>query len=85
MYHYISEAPRGADTVRKDLSLAGLDFELQLRYLANEGYHSVSLYDLALYLRRGAPLPEKPIVLTFDDGYRGRLHRGLSPPAEIRI
>jgi len=70
MYHYISDPPRGADMVRRDLSLAGSDFEVQLRYLASEGYHSVSLYDLLMHLQRGAALPEKPIALTFDDGYK---------------
>jgi peptidoglycan/xylan/chitin deacetylase (PgdA/CDA1 family) len=70
MYHYISDAPNGADRVRRDLSLSGADFELQLRYLANEGYHSVSLQDLVMHIQRGAALPERPIVLTFDDGYK---------------
>jgi len=41
-----------------------------LRYLQAQGYQSISLYDLVDYLNRGRLLPPKPVVLTFDDGYR---------------
>jgi peptidoglycan/xylan/chitin deacetylase (PgdA/CDA1 family) len=44
-------------------------FKEQLAYLQREGYESVSLDDLALHLTVGKPLPSKPIILTFDDGY----------------
>jgi len=70
MYHYISDPPRGADEVRRDLSLPGPDFELQLRYLANESYQSITMQDLIRHIQRGAPLPPKPVLLTFDDGYK---------------
>ncbi len=70
MYHYVSDPPRGADSVRRDLSVTGPDFEVQLRYLANEGYHAVRLSDLVTYLQCGTTLPAKPIVLSFDDGYK---------------
>ena len=70
MYRYISDPPRGADSLRRDLSVTGADFELQLRYLAGEGYHAVHLSDLVAHLQRGMPLPNKPVVLTFDDGYK---------------
>ena len=70
MYHYISDPPRGANDIRLDLSLSGPDFELQLRYLINEGYHSISMQDLIMHIQQGTPLPAKPIILTFDDGYK---------------
>jgi peptidoglycan/xylan/chitin deacetylase (PgdA/CDA1 family) len=37
----------------------------------------VSLYDLVAYLNQGAPLPEKPVVITFDDGYRDNYENAL--------
>jgi len=70
MYHYISTPPEGADAIRRDLSVPPERFEAQLAYLRDRGYTSISLHDLALALQIGYPLPEKPIVLTFDDGYR---------------
>jgi peptidoglycan/xylan/chitin deacetylase (PgdA/CDA1 family) len=70
MYHYISDPPPGADAYRLDLSVSPAKFEEQLRYLRREGYESITLNDLALYLTVGQPLPPKPIILTFDDGYK---------------
>lgn len=70
MYHYISTPPQGANAVRRDLSVPPERFEAHLGYLREAGYTSVSLRDLVLALTIGLPLPERPIVLTFDDGYR---------------
>jgi peptidoglycan/xylan/chitin deacetylase (PgdA/CDA1 family) len=70
MYHHVEIPPVGADAIRRDLSIAPAAFEQQLRYLKQEGYESISLKDLALYLTLGKPLPDKAVVLTFDDGYR---------------
>jgi peptidoglycan/xylan/chitin deacetylase (PgdA/CDA1 family) len=70
MYHYVSELPPDADRLRRDLTVLPEEFAAQLQYLADAGYHPISLTDLYLYLTQGYPLPESPIVLTFDDGYR---------------
>jgi len=69
MYHYVSVPPPDADKYRLDLSVTPANFEAQMKYLAQEGYHPVRLVDLAEFLRNGKPLPLKPIVITFDDGY----------------
>jgi len=70
MYHHISVPSRGADTVRRDLSVSPENFEAQLRYLKQAGYQSITMQDLVYHLTLGWPLPEKPVLLTFDDGYR---------------
>ena len=70
MYHYVSELPPDADVYRRDLTISPEMFEAQLQYLDENDYHPITLTDLYLYLTEGYPLPEKPIVLTFDDGYR---------------
>ncbi len=44
-------------------------FEGYLDYLRRHRYSTVGLDDLHAHLTRGAALPRKPIVLTFDDGY----------------
>lgn len=44
-------------------------FEDDLRYLRDNGYTAVSVSELTEYFRRGKPLPAKPVMLTFDDGY----------------
>lgn len=40
-----------------------------MRYLVRSGYQPITLRDLIYHLTLGTPLPEKPIILTFDDGY----------------
>jgi len=44
--------------------------EAQIRALAEAGYTGISFDELQAYVLRGEPLPEKPVVITFDDGYR---------------
>lgn len=70
MYHYLSVPPADADIYRRDLSVTPDLFAKQLDRIAAEGYTVISLYDLYSALVSGAPLPEKPVVITFDDGYR---------------
>ncbi len=70
MYHYLSDAPPGADRYRRDLSVSPAQFEQHLVYLREQGYQAITLYDLLYHLTQGAPLPENPVVITFDDGYR---------------
>lgn len=69
MYHYISTPPTGADRYRLDLSVTPENFAAQMQWLADNGYHTITLTDLYDYLATGVPLPDKPIILTFDDGY----------------
>jgi len=70
MYHHVGVPPADAGEIRRDLSVSPADFEEQLLYLKQEGYESIGLLDLVLHLTRGEPLPDKPVILTFDDGYR---------------
>lgn len=70
MYHHVSDLPPDADVYRRDLTVSPEAFEAQLQYLERAGYHPVTLTDVYLNLTQGYPLPEKPVVLTFDDGYR---------------
>jgi len=46
------------------------DLEKQLDYLVSEGYHTVTVKHLLAAAEERAALPTKPIVITFDDGYR---------------
>ena len=70
MYHYISEIPLDADLYRRDLTVTPERFEAQLQYLKEQGYTAVRLTDIYETLLVGKPLPARPIVLTFDDGYK---------------
>jgi peptidoglycan/xylan/chitin deacetylase (PgdA/CDA1 family) len=69
MYHYVSLPPPGSDGYRINLSISPDMFREHVDYLANSGYITVSLYDLDDALEFGKRLPDKPVILTFDDGY----------------
>lgn len=45
------------------------DFEQQLIFLRKKGYTTISVVELSEGLAGRRPLPERPIVITFDDGY----------------
>ncbi|MCI6991639.1 MAG: polysaccharide deacetylase family protein [Clostridiales bacterium] len=63
MYHHIDE--EGND----DVNISSELFEAQMAALAEEGYTAVFPDDLAAYVYEGKALPDKPVVITFDDGY----------------
>ncbi len=44
-------------------------FESDLRYLTENGYHTIFVSELTEHLENNSPLPDKPVILTFDDGY----------------
>lgn len=69
MYHYISPLPEDADPIRTDLTIDPSLFRAHVQYLSEAGYTTISLAELDTALLTGAPLPPKPIILTFDDGY----------------
>lgn len=62
-------------SILKDTSRAGkyvLSPEVlqsDLDYLREKGYQTVTVADLLAYVNDGVPLPEKPVMITFDDGY----------------
>jgi peptidoglycan/xylan/chitin deacetylase (PgdA/CDA1 family) len=43
--------------------------EAQLDWLLANGYHTILPRDLVAHWDRGAPLPIRPVILSFDDGY----------------
>lgn len=52
-------------------------FEQQLRYLRDAGYYSISLETWRVAATRRQPLPGRPLLITFDDGYRDFLTEAL--------
>ena len=62
-YHAIGDGPR-------PLWISADVFEDHLRAFANQGYRTVSLEAAARLLKAPAEGSSKPLVITFDDGYR---------------
>lgn len=73
MYHHIHKsASQWGDHVVSPQTLEG-DFQ----YLTAQGYTAVTVADLTAYTQNGTPLPEKPIMITFDDGQLSVLEYAL--------
>ncbi|WP_298026484.1 polysaccharide deacetylase family protein [uncultured Dialister sp.] len=63
MYHMIGDIQNNAAVMTE------ANLRLQMNYLRDHGYHPITMQELYDYITKGAPLPEKPVCITFDDGY----------------
>ncbi|MGW4564317.1 polysaccharide deacetylase family protein [Streptomyces sp. NPDC004561] len=75
MYHSVATAPNDATRV---LSVAPEAFAEQMALVGDLGLTPVSTAELAAHWRGGRPLPARPVLITFDDGYEG-VHRHALP------
>jgi peptidoglycan/xylan/chitin deacetylase (PgdA/CDA1 family) len=66
LYHSIP----GQSSTTERYKVSVENFELQMQQLANWGYTTISIQDLVDHLYHGGPMPHRPVVITFDDGYR---------------
>ena len=71
MYHRIEEIPSNAVHVTNFVKPR--QFAEQLMALRDWGYTSVRIGDWLAYRDHGKPLPLRPVILTFDDGYRSTI------------
>lgn len=69
-YHHIKKTSPTDNATEKILSVSPDDFEKQLKFLRFWGYNSISLLDLFEAFYYDKKLPPRPIVITFDDGYK---------------
>lgn len=63
MYHEVKSSKNGKDCITPE------EFESDLKYLSENGYSTVTMDELIDYVYLASPLPDKPIILSFDDGY----------------
>ena len=63
MYHMIGDE-QGNAAIMTEANL-----RIRMNYLRDHGYHPITMQELYDYVTKGAPLPEKPVCITFDDGY----------------
>ena len=65
-YHRIKDAPV-ASFASKGYEVTLKQFKEQMKVLADSGYHSITPDEYYDYLAYGSPLPEKPVMITYDD------------------
>ncbi len=69
MYHHIQDLKLAEAQEHKSLTVDPVNFRQQMQYLRDRGYTPISASSLIAFFDQGTPLPSKPVLLTFDDGY----------------
>jgi len=69
MYHNLRDLPNTASELDRTWTVAPKQFEAQIALLVARGFQTITLGQLVAHLKHGAPLPSKPIVISFDDGW----------------
>jgi biofilm PGA synthesis lipoprotein PgaB len=72
IYHEVSDRPKALSPKR---------FAAQMQRLADEGFHPVTVSRVGAFLRSGRSLPDRPIVISFDQAL-GSLWREVDPILE---
>ncbi|HET9946735.1 MAG TPA: polysaccharide deacetylase family protein [Patescibacteria group bacterium] len=70
MYHYVEYVSDPGDKTRISLDTLPSNLEAEIQTLKGAGYTFMTANDLADVIDGKTQLPPKPILLTFDDGYR---------------
>ena len=63
MYHSIGYEKNN------DLKIPKEQFKEQMKYLKNNGYNTLTIKEFYDFLTVNKPIPEKSLLITFDDGY----------------
>lgn len=73
-YHEISEK---SETLDSSYAVTPANFEAQIQWFIKNGYHFVNIDAILKYRKNGKPLPDKAVLMTFDDGYASVYHNAF--------
>jgi peptidoglycan/xylan/chitin deacetylase (PgdA/CDA1 family) len=85
MYHRIDLLRPSLPAITRRLTVDPGEFAREMRWLRGHGYHTISQRQLFEALERGARLPARPILLTFDDGYRDVFGKAMPVLARLHM
>jgi len=72
VYHSVASFYPHQTTANRLWTVTPEVFEQQLKYLKDDGYTTISLADLNNHFASSTPLPTKPVILSFDDGWKNQ-------------
>ncbi len=85
MYHRIDYLKPTLPSITRSLTVDPSDFAAQMRWLHGHGYHTITQLQLFNALERGVRLPARPVLLTFDDGYRDVFGKAMPVLRKLRM
>jgi peptidoglycan/xylan/chitin deacetylase (PgdA/CDA1 family) len=69
MYHSVLGTPYYAPSANNPYVVSEENFAAQMKYLYDNGYTTITTEQLTDFLFGGKALPDRAVLLTFDDGY----------------
>jgi peptidoglycan/xylan/chitin deacetylase (PgdA/CDA1 family) len=73
VYHSVEPATTKKEGVmQKHYHIFPENFEKQMQYLKDQGYSPIPFQEAIRYYQQGGNLPTKPVVITFDDGWKNQ-------------
>jgi peptidoglycan/xylan/chitin deacetylase (PgdA/CDA1 family) len=85
LYHRINLPPPTASPITRGLVVHPADFARQMMWLKRHGYRAVTQRQLFAALLSGRSLGRRPIMITFDDGYRDVFYRAAPVLSRLGI
>jgi peptidoglycan/xylan/chitin deacetylase (PgdA/CDA1 family) len=85
MYHRIDVLRPTLPAITRRLTVAPTDFAHEMEWLAGHGFHAVTERQAFDALEEGGPLPARPVMITFDDGYRDVLGKAAPVLRRLRM
>jgi peptidoglycan/xylan/chitin deacetylase (PgdA/CDA1 family) len=83
-YHRVGPEP-ARSALTDSLTVSPQDFAAQIRWLHASGFHAVTQGELLGAFALGLPLPHRPVLITFDDGYRDVLWNAAPVLRRLRM
>lgn len=72
IYHSIRPHIKGESKLQDEYDVTPELFEQELAYIHENNFHPISFAELNAYFEGNSLLPEKPVILTFDDGWKNQ-------------
>ena len=70
MYHHIQEEETAKKNGQTGLTVTPEFFRKHLQYLKDNNYNLITMSELKDFFKNGTKLPNKPVLITMDDGYK---------------
>lgn len=77
LYHHIAQLPANATPEQRRWTITPEKFDAQMQWVTEHGFHPVTMAQLTAHLKHGQALPNRPIVITFDDGWKDQYEAAL--------